>query len=78
MGKTRKTKKFAQVKRMLNPKDGRIKKNQEKLKEKEEKIVKSLKEKVNEGLEIRKMKADVYHFSQTLILFICIFHITRH
>ena len=35
MGKTNKTKKFAKIKRTLNPKDKRIKLNQEKLKKKE-------------------------------------------
>ena len=55
MGKTKRAKKFAEKKRMLNPKDGRIKKNQEKFKEKEQKIVKSLKEKVNEDLQIKEL-----------------------
>ncbi len=55
MGKTRRTKKFAATKRLLNPKDSRIKKNQEKFKEKEQQIVKSLKNKVNEDLEIKEM-----------------------
>ena len=32
MGKTNKAKKFAKIKRTLNPKDKRIKENQEKLK----------------------------------------------
>ncbi|KAG2189318.1 hypothetical protein INT44_004460 [Umbelopsis vinacea] len=36
MGKAKKTRKFAEVKRMLNPKDSRLKENQEKLKKKEE------------------------------------------
>ena len=35
MGKTNKAKKFAKIKRTLNPKDKRIKENQEKLKKKE-------------------------------------------
>jgi hypothetical protein len=55
MGKMRQTKKFAAKKRILNPKDSRIKKNQEKLKEKEEKKIKSLKDKVNEGMEIKEL-----------------------
>jgi hypothetical protein len=55
MGKMRRAKKFAEKKRLLNPKDSRIKANQEKFKEKEQKIVKSLKEKVNEGMQIKEM-----------------------
>ncbi|KAJ3091485.1 rRNA-processing protein fcf1, partial [Quaeritorhiza haematococci] len=43
MGKAKKTRKFAQVKRMLNPNDARLKVNQEKLekkqKEKEQQLV---------------------------------------
>ena len=37
MGKAKRTRKFAAVKRMLNPNDLRLKKNQEKQKAKEEK-----------------------------------------
>ncbi len=55
MGKTRRTKKFAEKKRLINPKDSRIKKNQEKFKEKEKKIEKSLKNKVNDDLEIKEL-----------------------
>jgi hypothetical protein len=55
MGKMKRTKKFAAKKRLINPKDSRIKKNQEKFKEKEQKIVKSLKEKVNEDMQIKEM-----------------------
>ena len=55
MGKTRRTKKFAEKKRLINPKDSRIKKNQEKLKEKEQKIVKALKNKVNDDLEVKEL-----------------------
>ena len=35
MAKKNKTKKFAKIKRILNPKDKRIKENQEKIKKKE-------------------------------------------
>ena len=55
MGKMKRTKKFAATKRLLNPKDSRIKVNRDKFKEKEQKKVKVLKEKVNEGLEIKEM-----------------------
>jgi hypothetical protein len=55
MGKTRQTKKFAAKKRILNPKDGRLNKNKEKFKQKEKKIIKSLKEKVNEDLDIKEL-----------------------
>lgn len=55
MGKMRRTKKFAEKKRLLNPKDGRIKKNQQVLKEKEQKKIKVLKEKVNEDLQVKEM-----------------------
>jgi hypothetical protein len=55
MGKMRRTKKFALKKRILNPKDTRIKKNAEKSKEKAQKIIKSIKEKVNEDLEVKEM-----------------------
>lgn len=55
MGKTRKTKKFAAKKRLINPKDGRIKKNQDKLKENEQKIQKAKTNKVNEDLEIKEL-----------------------
>ncbi len=55
MGKMRRTKKFAEKKRMINPKDGRIKKNQEKFKEKEQKKVKKLKDKVVDELEIKEL-----------------------
>jgi hypothetical protein len=55
MGKTRRTKKFAEKKRLINPKDSRIKKNVEKFKEKEAKVMKSLKNKVHEDLEIKEL-----------------------
>lgn len=51
----RRTKKFAAKKRILNPKDSRIKQNQEKLKEREKKINDKLKDKVNEDLEIKEL-----------------------
>ena len=52
MGKTNKAKKFAKIKRTLNPKDKRIKENQEKLKKKELALKK--KEKVNSDIEIKE------------------------
>jgi hypothetical protein len=55
MGKTRRTKKFAEKKRLLNPNDSRIKKNVEKLKEKEQKIIKSIKNKVHEDVEVKEL-----------------------
>jgi hypothetical protein len=55
MGKMRRTKKFASKKRLINPKDSRIKKNQEKFKEKEKKIEKKLKDKVNADLELKEL-----------------------
>ena len=55
MGKMKRTKKFAAKKRLINPKDSRLKANRDKFKEKEQKIVKSLKEKVNDDLEIKEM-----------------------
>jgi hypothetical protein len=55
MGKTKRAKQFAAKKRLLNPKDGRINKNRERFKEKEQKKVKALKEKVNEDLKIKEM-----------------------
>ena len=36
-GKTKKTRRFAEVKRMLNPNDARLKQNQKKAEEKEKK-----------------------------------------
>ncbi|KAK9766408.1 rRNA-processing protein fcf1 [Basidiobolus ranarum] len=42
MGKAKKTRQFGLVKRMINPKDARLKENQEKLKKKEEEKEKSL------------------------------------
>jgi hypothetical protein len=55
MGKTRRTKKFAEKKRILNPNDTRIKKNIEKFKEKEQKIQKAIKNKVHEDLEVKEL-----------------------
>ncbi len=55
MGKQNRAKKFAAKKRVLNPKDSRIKANQNKLKEKEEKKNKELKEKVTQDLQIKEM-----------------------
>ncbi len=55
MGKQNRAKKFAAKKRLLNPKDSRIKANQQKLKEKEQKKIKILKEKVNEDLQVKEM-----------------------
>jgi hypothetical protein len=55
MGKMRKAKKFAAKKRILNPKDTRIKKNQEKAKEKESKIIKSLKDRVSEDIQVKEV-----------------------
>lgn len=55
MGKQNRAKKFAAKKRLLNPKDSRIKANQKKFKEKEEQKKIKLKEKVNEDLQIKEM-----------------------
>jgi hypothetical protein len=55
MGKTRRTKKFAEKKRLLNPKDSRIKKTLEKKKDKEQKVAKTSADKVNQGLEIKEL-----------------------
>jgi hypothetical protein len=60
MGKTRRTKKFAEKKRILNPKDSRLKKNREKFKEKEEKKNKMLKNKVNEEIQIKELYYFLY------------------
>lgn len=55
MGKMRRTKKFAMKKRIISPKDARLKKNTEKLKEKEQKTIKALKDKVNDDIDIKNM-----------------------
>jgi U3 small nucleolar RNA-associated protein 24 len=55
MGKTRRTKKFAAKKRLINPKDSRIKKNAEKIQEKEKKEKDLTKNKVNEGLQVKEL-----------------------
>jgi|LauGreDrversion4_2_1035121.scaffolds.fasta_scaffold1780492_2 hypothetical protein len=55
MGKQNRAKKFAAKKRVLNPKDSRIKSNQSKLKEKEQKKNNDLKDKVNQDLQIKEM-----------------------
>ena len=54
MGKTRRTKKFAAKKRLINPKDSRIKKNAEKI-EKEKKVKDLAKDKVNGGMQIKEL-----------------------
>ena len=59
MGKTNKTKKFAKIKRTINPKDKRIKENQEKLKKKELALQK--KEKVNSDIEIKELEQNPIH-----------------
>ena len=59
MGKTKKAKKFAKIKRTLNPKDKRIKENQEKLKKKELALQK--KEKVNEDIVIKELEQNPIH-----------------
>ena len=59
MGKTNKAKKFAKIKRTLNPKDKRIKANQEKLKKKELALQK--KEKVNSDIEIKELEQNPIH-----------------
>ena len=55
MGKTRRTKKFAAKKRLLNPNDSRIKKNAENIQEKEKKEKDLTKDKVNEGMEVKEL-----------------------
>ena len=55
MGKTRRTKKFAAKKRLINPKDSRIKKNAEKIQEKEKKQKDLTKDKVNDGMQVKEL-----------------------
>lgn len=55
MSKMNKAKKFAKKKRLLNPNDSRLKKNEEKQKIKEKKKLDSLKNKVHEHIEVKEM-----------------------
>ena len=55
MSKMNKAKKFASKKRLLNPNDSRIKKNEDKLKVKETKKLNSLKNKVHENIEVKQL-----------------------
>ena len=61
MGKTNKAKKFAKIKRTLNPKDKRIKSNAEILKKKEEIKNKKDKEKHLEGMQIKELEQNPVH-----------------
>ena len=61
MGKTNKAKKFAKIKRTINPKDKRIKENQEKMKKKELEKIKKDKDKINQDIQIRELEQNPVH-----------------
>lgn len=61
MGKMKRTKKFAEKKRLINPKDQRIKKNQEKLKEKEMDLQKKRENHVNAHIKVKEIEQNPVH-----------------
>ena len=59
MGKTKKTKKFAKIKRILNPKDKRVKSINESLKKKEQ--LENSKNNITKDLEIKELEQNPIH-----------------
>ena len=59
MGKTKKTKKFAKIKRILNPKDKRLKSINESLKKKEQ--LENSKNNITKDLEIKELEQNPIH-----------------
>ena len=59
MGKTKKTKKFAKIKRILNPKDKRLKTINESLKKKEQ--LENSKNNITKDLEIKELEQNPIH-----------------
>lgn len=55
MGKARQTKKFAAVKRMISSKDQRLKQNQQKYVEHEEKRKEVMDKQAPDGVEVKEM-----------------------
>lgn len=55
MGKARQAKKFASVKRIISSKDQRLKRNQQKYVEHEEKRKEAMEKQAPEGVEVKEM-----------------------